>query len=65
VQTAEFDPLRDEGAAYADKLRAAGVAVEHRLYAGMLHGFARMGARVDQGRRALDDAAAALRQALS
>ena len=65
VQTAEFDPLRDEGAAYADKLRAAGVAVTHRLYPGMLHGFARMGARVNQGRRALDDAAAALRQGLS
>jgi len=65
VQTAEFDPLRDEGAAYADKLRAAGVAVEHLQYPGMLHGFARMGARVDQGKRALDDAAAALRRALS
>ncbi len=65
VQTAEFDPLRDEGAAYAEKLRAAGVAVTYRLYPGMLHGFARMGAKVDQGRRALDDAAAALRRALS
>jgi acetyl esterase len=65
VQTAEFDPLRDEGAAYAETLQAAGVAVAHRLYPGMLHGFARMGGRVDQGRRALDDAAAALRRALS
>lgn len=65
VQTAEFDPLRDEGAAYADTLRAAGVPVEYRLYAGMVHGFARMGGKVDWGKRALDDAAAALRRALS
>lgn len=62
VQTAEYDPLRDEGARYAETLRAAGVAVEHRQYAGMVHGFARMGGRVDCGKRALDDAAAWLRQ---
>ena len=65
VQTAEFDPLRDEGALYADTLRAAGVPVEHRHYEGMVHGFARMGGRVDRGRRALDDAAAALRTAFA
>ncbi|MGE3771966.1 MAG: alpha/beta hydrolase [Gammaproteobacteria bacterium] len=65
VQTAEFDPLRDEGALYADTLRAARVAVEHRHYEGMVHGFARMGGKVDRGRRALDDAAAALRRALA
>ncbi len=62
VQTAEFDPLRDEGVLYADTLRAAGVTVEHRHYAGMVHGFARMGGLVDRGRRALDEAGAALRQ---
>jgi acetyl esterase len=65
VQTAEFDPLRDEGARYAETLRAAGVAVDHRLYAGMVHGFARMGGRVDRGQRALDEAAAALRRVFS
>ena len=65
IQTAEFDPLRDEGRRYADTLRAAGVAVEHRLYEGMVHGFARMGGRVDRGRRALDDAAAARLRALA
>ncbi|HMM75763.1 MAG TPA: alpha/beta hydrolase [Gammaproteobacteria bacterium] len=65
VQTAEFDPLRDEGALYADTLRAARVPVEHRHYEGMVHGFARMGGKVDRGRRALDDAAAALRRALT
>jgi acetyl esterase len=62
VQTAEYDPLRDEGALYADTLRAARVTVEHRHYAGMVHGFARMGGVVDRGRRALDDAGAALRR---
>jgi acetyl esterase len=37
VQAAEYDPLRDEGRAYADKLRAAGVPVTYRCYEGMLH----------------------------
>ena len=44
VAVAEFDPLRDEGVAYADRLAADGVAVDLASYDGMIHGFVDMGA---------------------
>ena len=39
VLTAGFDPLRDEGMAYTQKLQEAGIPVQHEHYASMLHGF--------------------------
>ncbi len=64
VITAEFDPLRDEGNAYAEALREAGVAVEAKEYAGMIHGFVAMPALLEGGRRGLDQVVQALRVAL-
>ncbi|MEC9151389.1 MAG: alpha/beta hydrolase [Pseudomonadota bacterium] len=61
IQTAEFDPLHDEGKAYAEALRAAGNTAIHINYPGMIHGFMRMGALVDDADVAIDDAAKALR----
>lgn len=43
VVVAQFDPLRDEGAAYAEALRAAGVPTESRTFDGLIHGFVDMG----------------------
>lgn len=65
VVTAEFDPLRDEGEAYAARLRAAGVPVQLKRYDGMIHGFFGMGALVDQARTAMEEVAAGLRAAFS
>ena len=60
---AECDPLVDEGVMYADKLRAAGVAVELEIYRGVTHEFIKMGRILPQARHAHADAARALRHA--
>lgn len=65
VITPEYDPLRDEGEAYAQRLREAGVEVDLRRYAGSLHAFFSLGRYFDQGRRAVAEAGAALQRALS
>ncbi|MGV3571123.1 MAG: alpha/beta hydrolase fold domain-containing protein [Ramlibacter sp.] len=61
---AECDPLADDGLAYADKLRAAGVAVELEIYRGVTHEFIKMGRALPEARRAHADAAGALERAL-
>jgi len=61
VITAEYDPLRDEGEAYAERLREAGSAVTLTRYNGMLHGFFQMGGIMADGRRSIEEIAAALR----
>ena len=63
VMTAGFDPLRDEGAEYADQLSAAGVPVEYICYRNQIHGFVSMAGAIDEGREFLDRAGAALRRA--
>jgi acetyl esterase len=62
---AECDPLVDEGIAYADKLRAAGVAVELELFRGLTHDFIKMGRTIPQAHAALDAIAAALKGTLA
>jgi acetyl esterase len=65
VLTAGYDPLCDEGDAYAARLAEAGVAVTHRRFAGQVHGFALNGKIIRAAETALDEAAAALRAALN
>jgi acetyl esterase len=65
VLTAEFDPLRDEGETYARRLEKAGVPVTLRRYDGMIHGFYRMPAVIDDANEALAETAAALRAAFA
>lgn len=63
IATAEYDPLSDEGAAYAQKLRAAGNEVTLECYAGMIHEFFKMGGFVPDVAKAHADAVRALRDA--
>jgi len=63
VITAEYDPLRDEGEAYARRLIEAQVPVSLLRYEGMIHAFIRRFGQFNQARAALSRWAAALRQA--
>ena len=65
VVTADHDPLRDEGEAYAEALRTAGVDVQARRIAGVVHGFWRWQAAAEVSRRTVREVGAALRAALA
>jgi len=64
IHTAEYDPMRDEGNAYAAKLVAAGVLVEHICHDGMIHNFQAMGAILPQGPLVLHQIGEQVRRAL-
>jgi acetyl esterase len=61
----EYDPLRDEGIAYAERLEREGNTVELANYPGMIHAFISMGGAIDAGRRAITHAATALKRAFT
>jgi acetyl esterase/lipase len=64
VATAGFDPLRDEGELYAERMRAAGVKVALRRHPGLIHGFANMTAISRTARAAMHELCGALRMGL-
>jgi acetyl esterase len=65
VITAEYDPLRDEGEAYGERLRAAGVPTTVTRYKGVVHGFVGHAPIVPEGRQALEQIGRELRDALA
>jgi len=65
VITAECDPLRDDGEAYAEKLRKLGIAARYKRYPGMFHGFMSFPGVLPEASEAFEDAGEGLREALS
>lgn len=65
IYTAGFDPLRDEGHAYADRLTAAGVKTIHNEFDSLIHGFVGLRGTVPAAARAMDDMVAGLRHELA
>ena len=63
VQTAEYDPLRDEGEAFADRLKQSGVPTTLTRYDGLIHGYFAMGAVAPRANEAVAEAVAALKAA--
>ena len=65
ILTAGFDPLLDEGRAYAEKLQSAGVEVAYREYSDMVHGFILFGGALDTANAAVAECCARLREAFA
>jgi acetyl esterase/lipase len=65
VHTAEFDPMRDEGEAYARALEAAGVPVQYTCHAGLIHHFYCMAGAIPQARVVLSSVGAEIRVAVN
>ncbi|HLL27478.1 MAG TPA: alpha/beta hydrolase [Xanthobacteraceae bacterium] len=65
IHTAEFDPLRDEGKAYADRLKRSGGNVQYTCHTGMIHHFYGMAHAIPYARVAVKDAGAAIKAALT
>lgn len=63
IMTAEFDVLRDQGEAYAERLQEAGVPVTCTHHRGMLHDFVTVPGLFDQAWKAIDEICAALKTA--
>jgi acetyl esterase len=64
VVTAGFDPLVDEGDRYAERLRGAGVAIRHRRYPSLIHGFLSLAGGVAAARAAIDELCGDIRELL-
>jgi acetyl esterase len=65
IVTAGHDPLRDEGFAYADRLRAARVPVENRNFESQIHGFFSLLNVLDDADKAVADAGHAIHEAVT
>jgi acetyl esterase len=65
IITGEYDPLRDDGEIYAEKLRAAGVPVTYTCYDGMIHAFFSYSDVLDEAKQALAQAGSALKKSLA
>ncbi len=63
IITAQYDPLRDDGARYAEKLKENGNVVEYKCYEGMIHGFAWFAGVLDQGKSLISQVSQYLKQA--
>jgi acetyl esterase len=65
IVTAEYDPLRDEGRAYYDILKAAGIEASYHCYPGMMHNFVQQTGVVTNARLAVEEIACIMKKALN